>query len=478
MKLLVATTLAFSLLTVPAEAATAPTIAWGPCSDQVLAAGGAQCGTLDVPMDPADPSSRSITLAVSRVQHKTAVSKGTVIAVADPYTGSGYQSSLLGARMAGGDSFDWVGFARRGQTPSVPALACTPPDHFAFNRPSYIATPITEPQWTARVKNYADACAANQPSLLEHMKTVDTAADMDLIRAAVGADRVSLFAQAYGTYTAEVYASRYSSRVQRMVLDTAIDPARVWYQAGNLDQDQPMQRDLELWFDFLASQDSVYHLGTTKAAVQQVWYDQLRKVSLEPADGVIGYSEWIDLFLFTAFTRQTWELLGGAFSNWVHNGDGATLRALFSQFYLVGADNTYGTLLAQMCTDAPWPASWTQWRNDTWSVFPQARDTAWGNTWFTAPCLYWHAKPGTPVAVGGTASTLLVTESLNVVASVDSSLEVRSRFPNSALVTVPGGISFANALTGNACVDGTIATFLAAGTLPTRKPGRQPDATC
>jgi hypothetical protein len=30
----------------------------------------------------------------------------------------------------------------------------------------------------------------------------------------------------------------------------------------------------------------------------------------------------------------------------------------------------------------------------------------------------------------------------------------------------------------NACVDGKIADYLTAGTLPPRKPGRQADATC
>jgi pimeloyl-ACP methyl ester carboxylesterase len=480
MKLLVVATLVLTALAVPAEATPiTPSIVWGPCSDQALAAGGAECGTLDVPLDHANPAGRKITLAVSRVRHKTTVSQGTVLAVPDPLSGTGYGQSVLGARVAGGDSFDWVGFARRGRAPSAPALACLPPDPVTFNRPNYVPTsPVLEAEWGSRVKKFADACAAGQPELLDHMKTTDTVADMELLRAALGTDKVSLFAQAYGTYIGQVYATLHASHVQRMVLDSTVDPRRVWYNASNFDQDPPLERNLELWFDFLAAKDSTYHLGATKAAVQQVWDAQLRKIDDQPADGVIGPPEWIDLFLFTAYTRQTWEFLGAAFSGWVNNGDGATLRFWFNQFYSQGSDNTYGTLLAEICTDTPWPTSWNQWRVDSWITYTKAPNTTWGNTWFNAPCFYWHAKPGQPVQVGSSASTLLVHESLNGATPIEGALEVRSRFPHSALVSVPGGISFSNALTGNVCVDTKIADFLKTGALPARKPGRQADATC
>jgi pimeloyl-ACP methyl ester carboxylesterase len=475
-KLLLVVSLALTVLATPAEAS--PAIAWGPCSDQVLAAGGAECGTLDVPLDPAYPSGKKITLAVSRVRHKTTVSQGTVLAVPDPLSGSGYQQSLLGSRMPHGDSFDWVGFARRGVAPSVPAMACVP-DHITFNRPNYVpTTPAIEQDWLGRVKKYADACAANQPDLLAHMKTTDVVADMDLVRAAVGASQVSLYAQSYGTYVGQVYATLHASRVQRMVLDSNVDPRRVWYNAANFNQDVPLQRSLGIWFAWLASQDSVYHLGTTQAEVQAVWDVQVRAVTAAPADGVIGPSEWIDLFLFVSYSRQTWALLAPAFANWVHNGDGATLRALFAQFYLNGSDNIYGALLAEVCTDTSWPSNWNQWRADSWATYAHAPDTTWGNTWFNAPCAFWHAKPGKPVQVSSSSSALLVDETLDAATPFEGSLEVRSRFPNSALLAIPGGTTNAGTLTGNACVDGKIADYLATGTLPPRKPGRQADTTC
>jgi hypothetical protein len=72
-----------------------------------------------VSLDPASPAGNKITLAVSRVRHKTTTGKGTVLTVPDPFTGFGYQQSLLGSRMPQGDNFDWIGVARRGLAPSA-----------------------------------------------------------------------------------------------------------------------------------------------------------------------------------------------------------------------------------------------------------------------------------------------------------------------------------------------------------------------
>jgi pimeloyl-ACP methyl ester carboxylesterase len=460
-----------------ANATPVRTIAWGACADPTLAAGGAECGTLDVPLDHGNPGGKQITLAVSRVKHKTTAAKGTVLSVPNPLDGAGYLNSLRGARVAGGDSFDWVGFARRSIAPSVPAISCVP-DHITFNRPNYVPTPATEPEWLNRTTTYANACTPGD--LLDHMKTTDVVADMELVREALGTEKVMLYGQAYGTYVAQVYATLHANRVQRMVLDSTVDPRRIWYNAANLDLNAPLQRNLGIWFEWLASHDDVYHLGATRQAVQQVWDAQVRRVSTQPAAGAVGQPEWIDLFLFTAYTQQTWTLLGSAFANWVHHGDGETIKALFAQFYLNGSDNIYGALLAEVCTDTAWPTNWNRWRADSWASQAVAPDTTWGNTWFNAPCAFWKAKPGTPVTVNGATvdSVLLISETLDAAVPFEGSLEVRSRFPRASLIAVQGGVNYANSLTGNACVDTKISAYLATGERPARKPGRQADVLC
>nr|WP_239062774.1 alpha/beta fold hydrolase [Streptomyces sp. SID13031] len=423
-------------------------------------------------------------MALARVKHKVpeAQYQGVVLSTPGVLGGSGLRNALIGAQLpaAAADRYDWVGFAPRGLAPSVPALSCQP-NYMDYNRPNYVPTTAAlENTWRARTKSYADACAAAQPALLDHMKTTDTTADMESIRTALGVPQVTLFAQSYGSYTGEVYSTQYPSRVKRLILDSSVDPRRVWFGAAAFDQDVPLQRNLFLWFDWLASHDDVYHLGKTRAMVNKVWTEQLRRVSATPVEGLVGFDEWIDVFLVSPYFQLAWPTLGSAFAGWVNNGDGATLKALFDQFSQRGNDNTYAALLGQICTDAPWPSNWQTWRNASWAAHAQAPNTTWGNTWFNAPCIDWHADAGQPVRIDGSkvSSALLIHETLDGASPFEGSLEVRSRYPRAALLAETGGISHAAVPNGNPCVNAAIAAYLTDGTLPTRKPGRQADLNC
>jgi pimeloyl-ACP methyl ester carboxylesterase len=70
---------------------------------------------------------------------------------------------------------------------------------------------------------------------------------MDRIRMALGQRQINFFGYSYGTYLGQVYSTLYPQRVRRMVLDSNVDPRRVWYQA-NLDQDVAFQKTIEIWF--------------------------------------------------------------------------------------------------------------------------------------------------------------------------------------------------------------------------------------
>jgi pimeloyl-ACP methyl ester carboxylesterase len=89
---------------------------------------------------------------------------------------------------------------------------------------------------------------------------------MDSIRAALGQRQINFYGYSYDTYLGQMYATLYPERVRRMVLDSNVDPRKIWYQA-NLDQDVAFQRNIEIWLGWLARFDSVYHLGSTRAAV-------------------------------------------------------------------------------------------------------------------------------------------------------------------------------------------------------------------
>ncbi|MFE0023838.1 alpha/beta hydrolase [Amycolatopsis sp. NPDC059021] len=479
-----ASTLAVAPAASAAPAAAPSPIAWGACADQALTAAGAQCGYLSVPVDYAKPSGEKIQLALSRIQHKTPEAQYQGVMLTNPGGpgGSGLRLALAGKRVPNhaGDAYDWIGFDPRGVGSSKPALSCEP-NYADYNRPNYLPlTPGMEKVWLDRTKAYAEACGKKNPrALLENMKTTDTVRDMESIRAALGAEKVNFYGYSYGTYLGQVYGTTYPQRVRRMILDSTVDPRYVWYQV-NLNQDVAFDANLNTWFGWVAKHDDVYHLGTTQDAVKRVFDEQLLKASVNPAGGVIGPDELIDVFQQAGYYQLRWTLLGDALSRYVNKGDWQNMKTLFENFGGRGDDNGYAVYLAVQCTDVQWPANWNRWRADNWRTFAKAPYFTWQNAWYNAPCTNWPVKPGKPVNVQGKGveSVLMIDETLDAATPFEGSLEVRSRFPGAALIAEPGGTSHAITPRGNACVDNKIADYLATGKLPDRKPGRTADVEC
>jgi hypothetical protein len=113
-------------------------------------------------------------------------------------------------------------------------------------------------------------------------------------------------------------------------------------------------------------------------------------------------------------------------------------------------------------------------------VHRRAPFETWGNAWYNAPCLDWAGKPGKPVDVDGSRvpPILLISETRDAATPYAGSLEVRKRFPRSALIEGVGGTTHAGSLFGNACVDDTIAGYLATGVVPRRVKANRSDKRC
>jgi pimeloyl-ACP methyl ester carboxylesterase len=304
---------------------------------------------------------------------------------------------------------------------------------------------------------------------------------MDSIRAALGQKQITYYGFSYGTYLGQVYSTLFPSHVRRMVLDSNVDPRRVWY-AANLDQDIAFNRNIKIWFGWIAKYHKVYGLGTTEKAVENLFYSEEANLLKHPAGGKIGPDEWVDIFLQAGYYEQTWLQMGSAFAGFIHNSAGAlqNLENLYVAIDGLGNDNGFAVYNAVQCTDVQWPLSWKKWAHDNWDVYREAPFETWANAWFNAPCLYWPAKASAPLRIDGkhVSSALLIDETLDAATPFTGSLEVRKLYPNSVLLAEPGGTTHADSLSGDLCVDGTIANYLALGQLPKRKPGGGPDMLC
>ena len=67
-----------------------------------------------------------------------------------------------------------------------------------------------------------ESCAQAVGGAREFYSTDDVVADLDLLRIAVGVDRMSLYGTSYGTFVAEQYALAHPRQVQSLVLDSVV----------------------------------------------------------------------------------------------------------------------------------------------------------------------------------------------------------------------------------------------------------------
>jgi pimeloyl-ACP methyl ester carboxylesterase len=453
----------------PVAEATWPTpaaIRWGTCSDTELKAAEAECASVTVPMDWSAPrNGKTVRLAISRVRHTRTPFAGVMLVNPGGPGGSGLALATTGSKVPNGAGarYDWIGFDPRGVGASRPRLTCDA-DYANGPRPAY--TPATDASvraWSRLSEGYAKDCARNG-DLLAHMTTRDAANDMDYLRIALGVARISFYGYSYGTYLGQVYATLYPTHLGRMVLDSTVDPTRVWYGA-NLDQDLAFEKAIDVWFDWLAKHDGTYGLGTTRAAVEAQYTRLGARLAKDPAGGVFGSAELADTLLYAGYSQSLWPDLAGAFASAV-NGDTQLARSYWKALNETTDDNGYAAYLAVECTDQVWPGEESVWLSDARRTAEDAPFETWANTWFNAPCRTWPAKAGAPVDVDGAAAppVLMIDETLDAATPYAGSLVVRKLFPKASLLAEPGGTSHADSLNGNACVDDAVAAYLADGT--------------
>ena len=474
-------------------------LTWGKCAETDLQQAGAQCAMLTVPLNYSNPSQGTIQIAVSRIKHTSSAKHYQGIILTNPGGpgGSGLDLNVFliaqlkaegsAADKAAVADYDWIGFDPRGVGSSVPAVTCAP-FYFSGDRENY--DPVTKQilhYWLSRSARYDQRCAthsAAQSALLDNMTTVDSARDMDSIRAALGQSQITYYGFSYGTYLGQVYSTLFPSHVRRLIMDSNVDPRNVWYQA-NLNQDVAFNRNINIWFGWLAKYHKSYHLGRTEQAVKKRFYAEENRLARHPIQGVVGPDEWVDVFLDAAYYEQTWLQWGSAFANWANTHSkkaGAAIVNLYKEVDTPGNDNEFAVYNAVQCTDVQWPTSWAVWSRDNHAVNKIAPFMTWDNAWFNAPCLHWPAPASrqTPMQINGSGikSALLIDETLDAATPFEGSLYVRQLFPHSVLLAEPGGTSHADSLFGDLCVDNTIAKYLADGVLPPRKPNAPWDKTC
>ncbi|SDS88813.1 alpha/beta hydrolase [Microlunatus soli] len=229
-----------------AEPRPAAPISWQSCPATAGTATDAgstpQCARLPVPLDHDHPEGRTIGLALVR-HPATGASRGTIVVNAGTQAGGGTAFvSQYGQQLFGrlNKQFDIVGVDTRGTGQSVPAVRCT-----THEQDRAIEAPIPAFQSTAdRPTRLAEAtkitqrCQERSGSILPYLSTTADARDLDIVRTALGEQRLRYIGVSNGTLLGQEYADRFPDRVGAMVLDSPLDISEYMNHPLRFDRDQ------------------------------------------------------------------------------------------------------------------------------------------------------------------------------------------------------------------------------------------------
>ncbi len=182
------------------------------------------CATVTVPIDRSNPVGPTINLAVIRDRADDSARKvGTLISLPGGPGSSGVDEILRGGKFSPElrARFDIVSLDPRGVGRSH-AVRCD--SGLAANRPNMV------PDNGGRIedahsyaKDLADSCREFTGPLIDHLDSVSVARDVDAVRAALDADRITLYSRSYGTMPAQAYAELFPRRLRASLLDSVDD---------------------------------------------------------------------------------------------------------------------------------------------------------------------------------------------------------------------------------------------------------------
>ena len=450
-------------------------LAWTSCT-------GGLCADLTVPLDYADPSGATISIAVFDAPAGSPSHRlGSLVVNPGGPGASGIDYARATDAIvtpAVRDRFDVIGFDPRGVGRSEPIECVAPSQLDQFLAMDLTPdSPAEEQQLADGDKAFADACAQNVGPLLGHVSTVDVAKDLDVLRAALGESTLNYLGKSYGTLIGSTYAGLFPRSVGRFVLDGVVPPDLTSTEI-NLGQAQGFERATRAWAQWCVKRGSC-PLGGTVDQVMQGLRDFLSQVDASPLSrtgdpSVPRLTEgWAATGIAEAmYSQQLWGTLVAAIRAAL-TGDGTGLMRLADQYAERRPGGGYtGNLMQSIyavnCLDRPEPA--TLAAHEKAAAAALAVAPTWGAyiTWGNLPCAYWQIPPTStphPIAATGSGPIVVVGTTRDPATPYEWAVRLRDQLANASLVSYDGDGHTAY-MRSNACVNGAVDGYLIDGTVP------------
>jgi pimeloyl-ACP methyl ester carboxylesterase len=469
--------------TTPAPGATEPPspalapyysqqLAWSPCRDSFL------CAALTVPLDYRHPDGETIDLAVLKVPAadpserigSLVVNPGGPGAPGTDYAeaaGQVFRDPVL-------DAYDVVGFDPRGTGDSSPVdcLSDEQLDAFLARDP--------DPDTPAEVADYAHSgeefwrgCVEKSGDLSAHISTIESARDIDVLRAALGESTLTYFGASYGTDLGATYADLFPTKVGRLVLDGAVDLS-ISSRQLSLEQAGGFETALRSYVQHCVDGDDCFLGDTVDAGVARIkqFLDDVDGHPLDTSDGrELTEGSASSGIAFTLYSRDFWTYLTQGLEA-AFGGDGSLLLALADAYSSRGhggyTDNSMEAFPAISCLDDPYAVSAAQVPANV-PDFEKASPTfgrifAWGLNTCAGIQVRSTEKPRA-VRAAGAAPIVVVGTTRDPATPYAWAVHLADQLESGVLVSRDGdGHTGYNE--GNECVDSAVEDYLIDGTVP------------
>ena len=439
--------------------------------------GPGDCAELQVPLNYDDPDGEVIEISLLRVPAREGRNRiGSLVVNPGGPGGSGVDYAaaadhIVGPQVRG--RYDIVGFDPRGVGRSAP-IDCVSDAEMDIHL-GFIEVPDDRSD-EELAEEFAQGCALTSGPIASHVSTVDAAKDMDVLRAALGEEKLTFLGKSYGTYLGAVFAEQFPDRVGRFVLDGGLPPdltsdditvgqaagferaTRAWAQ-DCLDAGCPLGEDVESVMTGMAAfLDSV---DEEPIAVRA----DARVTELGSGGAFLGV-------VAAMYDQGRWAFLAEALGDAIEDRDGTALQDLANHY----AQRTSAGVYAGNLIEANAAINCLDRRTDgvTDELRSRAAEAAplWGPI-FTEEdvtlCSYWPAEVGgggpRQIEAAGRDPIVVVGTTRDPATPYEWSEQLAEQLASGVLVTFDGDGHTAYGRS-NDCIDRAIDAFFIDGTVP------------
>lgn len=465
------------------------TLDWSDCGE------GFQCTTATVPVDYADPGGETLELALLRAPATGDDRLGSLLVNPGGPGASGVEYAQVTNAIVTDEvreRYDIVGFDPRGVAESAPIDCLDDADlgeYLAGDATPDDDAEITEFEETTQ--DYAAGCAARSGDLVPHIGTVDVARDLDVIRAALGDEKLNYLGKSYGTFIGALYADQFPDRVGRLVLDGAIDPTLSGDDLG-LGQARGFERALQAFLDWCLDNGDCA-LGESEDEARAALVDLLGRADEEPlptddenrplTESLAFYGIVMPLYL-TA--DEGYDPLNEALGLAIDDNDGSYLLTLADLYLERNSDGTFNGNANEVislvnCADHPEQATAEQARAGV-AEFTAVSEVfgpflAWGGLGCSAVAEglgeagdagatpTGTPSPHPPVSAPGADPILVVGTTGDPATPYEWAQALAGQLSSGVLLTYDSTVHTAY-LAGSDCIDDAVDAYLLAGTAP------------